>query len=777
MKICPNPSCRHILPDNYKFCTRCGTPLPETEIGKDPLIGEVIGGKYKITKGLGQGGMGKVYLAINLNIDRLVAIKILAPNLLSDSASLKQFQREAKILGRLSHPNIVSVLDYDHTPSGITYLVMEYIPGINLGKKLREEGLIPPKVVIEYTIHICRALSYAHKKGVIHRDLKPGNIMVVREEGKEEEGIKILDFGIAKIREISGERGVTFATGTKMVFGTPEYMSPEQARGERELDGRSDIYSLGCVIYEMLTGRTPFVADNFVGYITKHLTEPPPTLREIKEDLPIPYSFENLLLKMLAKEKEKRPQGADEVIEELEKIKKELSTPTERIEKKKIESILTKLRGKTSPSAKRAVAMLGRLPKSIGNFLKTRKPLLTPRAGIYLLLVLIVIGGVLGIVEGVKRLPRGGVEKTPPPKTAKITSKGSRTKKAVIPIKKKTKGERSALKTKNALSGTTSTLFLVCDPSGTRIIIDGKPRGKTPEIIKLASGKHLLELRSKGYVPLRGKIEVKAGKELHLYYELLKIPEDMVYVPSGRFIMGSDKREIKSLHSFFPSIEGAPENEYPKRRVYLSGFLIDKYEVTNALYQRFVRETGHKPPPDWENGRVPAGKEELPVVNVDLADAKAYARWAGKRLPTEEEWEKAARGTDGRIYPWGNRFIKEGGFFLSYHPPFDYLDPVKVGSFPKGKSPYGAFDMAGNVWEWTKSHYLPYPGNRRKVGTYSRKLIVIRGGGHNSMYMINGKPIDLSSFNSRCARRMGVPPNTRTQYIGFRLVKDIPYPH
>jgi serine/threonine protein kinase/formylglycine-generating enzyme required for sulfatase activity len=771
MKICPNPSCRSILPDNHKFCTRCGALLPEVKLGRDPLLGEIIGVKYKITEVLGQGGMGKVYLAVNLNIDRLVAIKILAPQLLANDPSLKQFQREAKILGRLSHPNIVSVLDYDRTPSGFTYIVMEYIPGISLGRKISEEGVIAPGLTIDYTISVCRGLAYAHKKGIVHRDLKPGNIMVTTDETEERE-VKILDFGIAKIRELSGEQGVTFATGTRMIFGTPEYMSPEQAKGERELDGRSDLYSLGCVVYEMLTGRTPFVADNFIGYITKHLNEPPPLLREIKSDLPVPYSLEDLLLEMLAKEKEKRPQGADKVIEELEKIKKKLSTATGKIGKKEIEPILAKMKGGISPLAKKAAASFRVLARRLKKSMNLRKlsPLVT-RFGMYIVLSLIVIGGVFGIIKGIKMIPPGELKEESSKNIAKRGIKESGTKEAASKIK----GGKTTPSPSDKLAD--ASLFVVCDPSGTDIIIDGKPRGKTPEMVKLASGKHRLELRSRGYVPLRREIKIEKGKDLRLYHELLKIPNDMVYVPPGSFIIGTGENRIKRLRSSFPDIEGAPGNEYPRRKMFLPGFLIDKYEVTNIKYSEFLRKTGHKPPPDWKGRTISKEIERLPVVNVSLADAEAYARFSGKRLPTEEEWEKAARGRNGRTYPWGNSFIKNGGYFVSYHPPFDYLDPVKIGSFPKGKSPYGTSDMAGNIWEWTKSPYLPYPGNKGKNAGYSRNLAVIRGGGHNSMYSLDEKLIDLSSFNSRCARRMGVPPDTKKKYIGFRLVKDIPYPN
>lgn len=228
---------------------------------------------------------------------------------------------------------------------------------------------------------------------------------------------------------------------------------------------------------------------------------------------------------------------------------------------------------------------------------------------------------------------------------------------------------------------------------------------------------------------------------------------EMVLVPAGPFLMGS--------------LEGDPD-EAPPHLVNLPAFYIDKYEVTHEQYARFVAATGHPPPLDWPDGKMPARLAKHPVVNVTWADAVAYARWAGKRLPTEAEWEKAARGTDGRRYPWGNSVA--GKKTASGPDAQDRAHPegrtFPVGSFPDDTSPYGAMDMAGNVWEWTADWYEAYPGNDQPALEYGRKFKVIRGGGAIDYY---GAPA-----TRRCADRARSVPYGTYDALGFRCVMEVP---
>ena len=228
---------------------------------------------------------------------------------------------------------------------------------------------------------------------------------------------------------------------------------------------------------------------------------------------------------------------------------------------------------------------------------------------------------------------------------------------------------------------------------------------------------------------------------------------NMVRIPAGEFIMGVDVNRLPEICDRVGGMVKYLENATPERRVKLPEFYIDKYEVTNAQYKKFVDATGHKPPEHWEGGSIPPGKENHPVVFVSLEDAKAYAKWAGKRLPSEAEWEKAARGTDGRLFPWGNKFKRR-------HANTDEArkgDTTPVGSYEKGKSPYGVYDMAGNVWEWTSDNYLPYPGNNIPDEFYGKERFVLRGGSF----------LDLKN-DALTIVRSKFTPVTDDENVGFR---------
>jgi formylglycine-generating enzyme required for sulfatase activity len=216
----------------------------------------------------------------------------------------------------------------------------------------------------------------------------------------------------------------------------------------------------------------------------------------------------------------------------------------------------------------------------------------------------------------------------------------------------------------------------------------------------------------------------------------------MVFIPAGEFIMGTDQ---------------GFKYEDPARRIYLNGFYIDRCEVTNTQYQRFVDSTGHNPPVHWRDGRFSKGEENYPVSNVSYYDALAYTKWAGKRLPTEEEWEKAARGAEGWSYPWGNEWKKKAA---NVRPLIGFGGITPIGSFPAGASPYGCLDMAGNVWEWTTSWFMAYPGNVSEDPNFDEKYKVIRGGSYRQSEVI-----------AQCPRRDYMDPEQSRIDAGFRCAK------
>ncbi|MBU1218331.1 serine/threonine protein kinase [Myxococcota bacterium] len=299
-------------------------PVNPTKVGikkssntiSDPFIGRTIQGKYKVEKLLGGGGMGNVYLATHNVIGKQVAIKVLHPELTKKSTIGKRFLREAKASSSINHENVVDVMDFGETEDGYAYMVMEFLQGIELGKYVHEKGIINWQEARDIIIQVCRALAAAHAQDIIHRDIKPSNIFLIEFAGKKN-FVKLIDFGIAKVgQEDDGEK----MTKTGTIMGTPDYMSPEQAGG-KELTNRSDIYSTGIILYELVTGMVPFDGDSFMAVLSRHLfDEPPrPNLRNPKAD--IPTALENIILKALEKRPEDRFASMNEFIEALESIK------------------------------------------------------------------------------------------------------------------------------------------------------------------------------------------------------------------------------------------------------------------------------------------------------------------------------------------------------------------------------------------------------------------------------------------------------------------------
>ncbi|XXF81607.1 protein kinase [Myxococcaceae bacterium GXIMD 01537] len=287
---------------------------------EDDYIGRIIAQKYRVEALIGEGGMGKVFRARQLALDKVVVLKVLRQSLLSDERTVARFQREAKAASRLNHPNSISVLDFGQTEDGALFIAMEFVSGQDLHQLLGREWPLAEGRVVRIVSQVLSALSDAHGAGVIHRDLKPENIMVEQRRG-EPDFVKVLDFGIAKITDSSGEEGPAL-TRAGFVCGTPEYMSPEQARGS-SLDHRSDLYAVGVILYQLTTGLLPFESDSAVGFATKHLTEEPPPPSERRPDARISPGMEGLILRALSKDPNDRPADAEMFRAELLEVDKE----------------------------------------------------------------------------------------------------------------------------------------------------------------------------------------------------------------------------------------------------------------------------------------------------------------------------------------------------------------------------------------------------------------------------------------------------------------------
>jgi serine/threonine-protein kinase len=272
---------------------------------RDRYIGrEILNGQFRIIKKIGTGGMGAVYKAEQPEMNRMVAVKILHAKLKNRKDLVSRFRREARAMSHLTHPNTVKVMMYGELETGELYIVMEYLEGRNMNQIVRREGPLAVERAIPVLIQVCGALQEAHELGIVHRDLKPENIFLTTSGGMTDFA-KVLDFGLAKVTERELRPGSIMLTQEGMVFGTPEFMSPEQAQGLK-LDHRSDIYSLAIILYEALTGKLPFDARSSMEYIQLHVTKPPIPLDQRVPDKTFPAGLGDVLQKALAKEPEGR---------------------------------------------------------------------------------------------------------------------------------------------------------------------------------------------------------------------------------------------------------------------------------------------------------------------------------------------------------------------------------------------------------------------------------------------------------------------------------------
>lgn len=322
------PTCERSFAEGT-YCPFDGTrlidPAAEGLSADDPLIGHVLGQRYRLEQRIGAGGMGTVYKATHVLMEKPVAVKVLRPELANDAYAAGRFRREARSAGRIEHENCLAVSDFGQEADGTHYLVMEYLEGRTLWQTMKECGPLPVPRVVDLGSQIARALAAAHQQGVVHRDLKPENVMLVQ-RGERRDLVKVLDFGLAKVVQASEENAFTALTRHGMIFGTPRYMSPEQIEG-RETDPRADLYGFGVILYEMVTGKLPFEDRSVVALLNKHVHEQPvpPSLRVPALDLPV--RLEQLILALMAKEADRRPAHAGEVVRELEAIALELERP------------------------------------------------------------------------------------------------------------------------------------------------------------------------------------------------------------------------------------------------------------------------------------------------------------------------------------------------------------------------------------------------------------------------------------------------------------------
>jgi eukaryotic-like serine/threonine-protein kinase len=615
-------------------------------------------GRYHLIKRIGQGGFGTVYKATD-PMGRTVAVKVLLPGWSDHPETLQRFLLEARTAGELFHPRIATILDMDEA-DGRRFLVMRYVKGPSLEMVLRANGKLSWSESIQFLDEIAQGLDYAHKHGFVHRDLKPSNILL------DPEGAVISDFGLVKAAETSG------LSGSDAILGTPAYIAPEVWNGEA-VTPATDLYSLACVFYEMLTGERLFQGDSAPQVMKRHIIDGASFPKQWADD--VPEGIESVLKRALSQDIRQRYASASEFVSALKALEiesKDAIIETEPIQTKPQATVFD-----VEKPFNNAIERVEQKPQEpilgggldvrqdiIGN-LENREGFLSN--GFYFLIVVSGLAGILLIIfvlfvalfwtdkakENDYNIPLSATQ------IQKYVDYTATAIKLMTSVEKK-----------RSLTAT----FAVKDTEQAAPIISSTP------------------------------IQSKTDKFLDDY----GVP--MVWIPAGSFMMGS---------------EDGDDDEKPIHEVYLDTYAIDVYEVTNELYESCVDAgTCHKPRSSYYGD---AQYDDHPVVNVSWYDAKDYCEWRGGRFPTEEEWEKAARGgLVGKKYPWGDEYpvCNRGAENGAQYNDCDGKT-VPVGSFaPNG---YGLYDMAGNVWEWVADWYQAYP---RGVDNkdYGETYRVLRGG-------------------------------------------------
>jgi len=566
--------------------------------------------------------MGEVYLAEHLSLEKPVALKILPLHLVSDD-SVERFLREARTCSRIEHPNVVTIHDVGEQ-NRVNYIVMQYVQGKNLLELLQsEDGHLPWRSAMRLIQLAARGLHAVHSHGIIHRDIKPTNIMLSKDSR-----VLLMDFGLAREEFDSG------LTRTGQVVGSPSFMSPEQCRGEPS-DRRSDIYSLGSTFYCLLTGKTPF-------------------------------------------------QGAlQEVVAQ--------------------------------------------------------------------------IGG------GKRPLPVHEVNQNVPPELSELVAK------AMEP-KADDRFDTAAIMTRDIKKLLQAAKVRGTSTYGTAeisaVAADTQSISELPEVELLPLETRWESLRGK--LPMIGaavivSILLLVGLLLHFWGDGLDT-SNMVFIDEGFAQLGISDDRLTAHFQSLPLLQGNDLAKQlsllqakqlaslePQRRVLVSAFWIDRYEVTNAEYAVFVRETGHESPEGWDGSNPPSDKEGHPVHNVRHRDAEAYAEWAGKKLPTREQWMRAFRGDNDWLFPWGDQFdasranvMENPGFTASTSP---------VTATPEDKSLFGVFNLVGNVCECL----------REQATIGGRAIDVAKGACFASLGQVQG----MGPMSTRVQKGAAAP------QLGFRCVVEV----
>jgi len=726
-----------------RFCVGCGATLRERSptppdahpVGEDSDVtrpeprtdatnltpGSLLeAGRYRLDAVLGTGGMGTVYRATDLKLGQAVALKIIHGHLHEGTTGIERLRNEVRVARELQHPGIVRVYELG-SDRGREFFTMELVEGPTLRELLEQRSeplsLEEAKAVL---LPLLDALTYAHEH-TVHRDVKPENVLLA---GGDLGQPRLADFGIAKA--IEGET----LTRTALALGTPEYVAPEQMRDAAHVDHRADLYSVGVMLYELVTGKRP------VG-----LFRMPSQLRP-----ELPDQLDQVVGELLQPEPGDRPASARAVAEQLNALG-QVATEQEQLSSQSPVESEDATSGRpepgrsevgppssedSQPSSRRhggrwvlgvtLVGVLGLLLLFVREDPELQRggadePTLAPVEEVAIppepepevpaeppsgLVVLSDVEGAVVTIDG-RDFGTPGSERHElelGTHTVRVEREGYAPYEADVPV---VAGEFRTVRAQ--LSPLRAGLVVRSNVSNDRVTIDGRSYGASgSRRHELDPGAYTVRVTKDGYKTYEERVELSPGEEGTVRAELESLAppvpavrSGMVHVPAGEFYYGCNESVDTECD----------DDEKPGKRITLAAFHIDKTEVTVSAYEACKRAGACTVPKS--GGSCNWGKsdrERHPINCVDWNQAKAYCAWAGNRLPTEQEWEKAARGTDGRKYPWGNErascaraVMDDGGGNGCGRGNTTW----PVGSKPSGVSPYGALDMVGNVWEWTSS--------------------------------------------------------------------------
>jgi serine/threonine protein kinase len=673
--------------------------------------GTTLAGKYKIVEVSGRGGMGIVYKAEDTKLKRNVALKFLPPELIQDEEIKERFVLEAQAAAALSHPNICTIHEIDEE-EGKSFIAMEYIEGQSLRAKI-EKGPLELDEALNISIQMAEGLEEAHKKGIIHRDIKSANIMVT-EKGQA----KIMDFGLAKVK------GATLLTREGTTLGTVAYMSPEQAKG-KEVDHRSDIWSLGVVMYEMLSRQLPFKGEREASILYSVVHEEPKPLKEIKRDLP--QELHQIINRALRKKPESRYSSAAEMIKDLRKYQDVL-----RAEELGALNLRTLLRRIRKPRiAIPAVSLILAISLVAVWFFHRQAKIRWARQEALPEVEQLVEENWRDFIEPYRLAEKAEKYIPRDPKLAELFSKCS------LNINIKTEPPGADIYMKEYKAPDSEWEYLGVSP------IDN---------VRLPFGILRFKMEKEGYETVMAASStwdiVMKPKNRLIPIDLVRVLDEKGSIPSGMVRVPGAKTNLGELDDFFIDKYEATNKQYKEfidsggyrnREYWKHEFIKDGRILTwEETMAEFVDQTDRPGPAMWQAGDYPDGQDDYPVSGVSWYEAAAYAEFSGKTLPTGHHWG-IARGEYTPMIRW----YQLGGYAI--FAPFSNFQgrgPVPVGSLP-GITSCGAYDMAGNVREWCWNEI----GQGR----------LIRGGAWNdNTYMFRvqsqASPFDRSSKNGfRCA--------------------------